>query len=105
MMNSSLLDGWLYDKALLQLLETAGTMKREKWFCGIIQSVNTLCTVYRVPGNSLFHKSIGIFMYSLFDQGLKSLGWTFSFYHTTYLVVLSLEVDCAFMGCLLLVLV
>ena len=24
----------------------------------------------------------------------------FSFYHTTYLDVLSLEVDCAFMGCL-----
>ena len=28
-----------------------------------------------------------------------------SFYHTIYLVVLSLEVDCAFMGCLLLLLV
>ena len=27
-MNSSLLDDWLYDRVMLQLLETAGTVKK-----------------------------------------------------------------------------
>ena len=44
MMNRSLLDSWLYDKALLQLLETPGTMKRGKWFSQ--QIVYTLLQIH-----------------------------------------------------------